>query len=180
MRYGLLLLLLSGCYDGYYGDYGDGYPYYGYGGGHVYPGYGYPGYLGWVSGGPPGRPPRPPEFGLLPGPPGLGGLTGPRFGGPPDRPPGSVGLPGAAGFRGFGSQLPGEFHGGPAGGFGGGHPADLAVATLLDSAVGASVDLAARILVSTPANDRNEGAVMHRPRARTLKCGPAFNSAQPA
>ena len=45
-----LLLLLSGCYDGYYGDYGYGYPYYGYGSGHVYPGYGYPGYLGRVSG----------------------------------------------------------------------------------------------------------------------------------
>ena len=39
-----------------------------------------------------------------------------------------------------------------------GHPADLAVATL--SAVGASVDLAARTLVSTPVNDRDEGAVM--------------------
>lgn len=43
------------------------------------------------------------------------------------------------------------------------HLVDLAVATLPDSAVGTSVDLAARILVSTPANDRDEGAVIAAP-----------------
>lgn len=74
-----------------------------------------------------------------------------------------LGFAGSAAGPGSAAGLPENFTADHLVDSGVGHPADLAVATLLGSAVGASVDLAARTLVSTPATDRDEGAVMRGP-----------------